>query len=79
MESLAVGDVIDLPGEGQVKGVSADIDGYIWAIRQGDPTAYKIDPDTYAIETFTGLDGPYTYSDMAGGSLSNVTCNPPEG
>jgi hypothetical protein len=79
METLAIGDVVNLPGQGQVKGVSADIDGYIWAIRQGDPSAYKIDPDTYAIETFTGLDGPYTYSDMAGGSLSNVTCNPPEG
>jgi hypothetical protein len=79
METLAVGDDIALPGNGQVKGVSADIDGYIWAVRQDDPTAYKIDPDTYDIQTYTGLDGPYTYSDMAGGAINNVTCNPPEG
>jgi hypothetical protein len=79
METLAVGDEIALPGSGQVKGVSADVDGYIWAIRQDDPTAYKIHPDTYEIDTFTGLDGPYTYSDMTGGAIVNVTCNPPEG
>lgn len=79
METLAVGDDIALPGMGQVKGVSVDMDGYIWAIRQDDPSAYKIDPDDYTIETYTGLDGPYTYSDMAGGALANVTCNPPRG
>ena len=79
METLAIGDDVALPGSGQVKGVSVDIDGYIWAVRQDDPTAYKIDPDTYDIQTYTGLNGPYTYSDMAGGSLNNVTCNPPEG
>ena len=55
------------------------MDGFIWAVRQDDPSAYKIDPDDYTIETYTGLDGPYTYSDMAGGALANVTCNPPEG
>jgi hypothetical protein len=79
METLAIGDEVVLPGQGQVKGVSVDIDGYIWAVRQDDPSAYKIDPDDYTIETFTGLDGPYTYSDMTGGSLANITCNPPEG
>ena len=79
METLAIGDEVELPGMGQVKGVSVDIDGFIWAVRQDDPSAYKIDPDDYTIETFTGLDGPYTYSDMTGGSLANITCNPPEG
>jgi streptogramin lyase len=79
METLVVGDEVALPGSGQVKGVSVDIDGYIWAIRQGDANAYKIHPDTYAIDTFTGLDGPYTYSDMTGGAINNVTCNPPRG
>jgi hypothetical protein len=79
METLAVGDEVALPGNGQVKGVSVDIDGYIWAVRQDDPTAYKIDPDNYDIQTYTGLNGPYTYSDMAGGAINNVTCNPPEG
>lgn len=81
METLALGDTIALPdGPGwTVKGVSADIDGYIWAVRQDETVAYKIDPDTYAVEMYDGLNGPYTYSDMTGGQLANVTCNPPEG
>jgi hypothetical protein len=80
METLAIGDNIALPGNsGQVKGVSVDIDGYIWAVRQGDTRAYKIDPDTYALEFYDGLNQPYTYSDMTGGQINNVTCNPPEG
>ena len=79
LETLAVGDSVPLPGTNTVKGVSVDIDGYIWAVRQDEPTAYKIDPDTYAIETYDGLSNPYTYSDMTGGALTNVTCNPPEG
>lgn len=79
METMAVGDTVALPFQGQAKGVSVDIDGYIWAAFQGDTRAYRIDPDTYAIETVTGLNDPYTYSDMTGGQLSNVNCNPPEG
>ena len=79
METLAVGDEVALPGAGQVKGVSVDVDGCIWAIRQGDPNAYRIHPTTYAIHSYTGLDGPYTYSDMTGGQITNVNCNPPEG
>ena len=35
--------------------------------------------DDYSIEMYDGLNGPYTYSDMTGGALNNVTCNPPEG
>ncbi|HWB73967.1 MAG TPA: hypothetical protein VG755_03405 [Nannocystaceae bacterium] len=81
MDSMALGDTIDLPeGPGwTVKGVSVDIDGFIWAVRQDETVAYKIDPDDYSIEMYDGLNGPYTYSDMTGGALANVTCNPPEG
>jgi hypothetical protein len=81
METMALGDIITLPdGPGWVvKGVSADIDGSIWAVRQGESVAYKIDPDSYAVEIYDGLNGPYTYSDMTGGQLTNVTCNPPAG
>jgi len=78
METLAVGDTIPLPYSGQAKGVSADIDGYVWVTFQGDTNAYRIDPDTYAFETVTGLNDPYTYSDMTGGQISNVNCNPPQ-
>ncbi len=75
METLAVGGTVMVPG-GQVKGVSVDIDGYIWAVPQGT-VAHKIDPNTFAFTTFSGLGSAYTYSDMTGGALANVTCNPP--
>jgi hypothetical protein len=78
-ETLAVGDTVLLPESGLARGISVDIDGYIWAVILGGTKAYKIDPDTYAIEEVGGLNGPYTYSDMTGGQLSNVTCNRPEG
>ncbi len=79
LETLATGDTVALPGEGTVKGVSVDIDGFIWAIRQGDSRAFKIDPVTYELDWYDGLDQPYTYSDMTGGAIQNITCNPPEG
>jgi streptogramin lyase len=80
METMMVGDTVLLP-EGNViyRGIAVDVDGFIWAIALGGTTAHKIDPDTYAITTFDGLSSPYTYSDMAGGQLSNVTCNEPQG
>jgi streptogramin lyase len=76
VETMDLGDNVSLPGTGVVKGVSVDVDGYIWAVRFGDTRAYKIDPDTYQLEYYEGLDGPYTYSDMTGGALVNVACNP---
>ncbi len=79
LETLAVGDEVPLPVTDQIKGVSVDIDGYVWAVAQNDTRAFKIDPDDYSFETYDGLDGPYTYSDMTGGAVFNVTCNPPEG
>lgn len=79
METLDVGDTVPLPVTNQIKGVSVDIDGYIWAVAQDDTRAFKIDPDTYEYDFYDGLDGPYTYSDMTGGAVYNVTCNPPEG
>lgn len=79
METLAIGQTVALPVNNQVKGVSVDIDGYIWAVAQGDTRAFKINPDDFTYETFDGLNGPYTYSDMTGGMISNVACHPPEG
>ncbi|MCA9706248.1 MAG: hypothetical protein KDK70_10405 [Myxococcales bacterium] len=80
METMMVGDTVPLPeGAGIYRGIAVDFDGYIWAVLLGGTTAHKIDPDTYAVETFTGLNSPYTYSDMAGGQLTSVTCNPPAG
>ncbi len=79
METMVVGDTVILPEGGLYRGIAVDFDGFIWAVRLGGTTAHKIDPDTYAIETVNGLNSPYTYSDMAGGQLSSVTCNPPAG
>lgn len=79
METMVVGDTVLLPEGGLYRGVGVDFDGYIWAVLLGGTTAHKIDPVTYAVETVNGLNNPYTYSDMAGGQLSNVNCNQPEG
>jgi hypothetical protein len=79
METMVVGDTVPLPEGGLYRGIAVDFDGYIWAVLLGGTTAHKIDPDTYAVQTFNGLNSPYTYSDMAGGQLTSVTCNPPAG
>jgi hypothetical protein len=54
-----------------VHGVSIDFDGSVWGVSMGTD-AYKVDPTTGAIETVSGLVGPYTYSDMTGFALSSV-------
>jgi streptogramin lyase len=80
METLQLGDTVPLPeGAGIYRGISVDVDGYVWAVLLGGTTAHRIDPDTYDVQTYNGLNYPYTYSDMSGGQLNNVTCNPPEG
>ncbi len=75
-ETMVVGDTITLPVAGLARGIGVDIDGYIWAVMLGGNTAYRIDPDTYELASYDGLNAPYTYSDMGGGQISNVTCNP---
>jgi hypothetical protein len=73
-DTLAVGDFVAVPG-GTIKGISVDVDGYVWAVTG---SAHKIDPDPpYAFDgSYSGLSGPYTYSDMTGWGLQNATCNP---
>ncbi|RMG93704.1 MAG: hypothetical protein D6705_18135 [Deltaproteobacteria bacterium] len=78
-DTLAVGDTVTLPFQGIYRGISVDIDGYIWAVRLGGNEAFRIDPDDYSFEMVGGLNGPYTYSDMSGGQLSAVTCGTPAG
>ena len=78
-ETMMVGDTVPLPEGGLYRGMAVDVDGYIWAVMLGGTTAHRIDPLTYEIETVNGLASPYTYSDMSGGQLNNVTCNPPAG
>jgi hypothetical protein len=72
-ETMEPGPNIDLGWT--AKGVSIDVDGYVWSIALDD-RAIRYDPETGAIEIYEGLDGPYTYSDMTGWALMNNTCRP---
>jgi streptogramin lyase len=63
-----------------VHGVSIDFYGYVWGVTHSQPDAYRVDPDTSVVDTFTGLTGPYTYSDMTGFALKNAGTIPtPQG
>jgi len=66
---------------GAVKGVSIDVDGMVWGVggngqngntgMTGD-RAFKLNPADGSFETFTGLVGAYTYSDMTGFGLAQA-------
>lgn len=72
-DTMAIVDEINLPaGTSLAKGVSIDFYGYVWVVDQGT-SAFRIDPVAGTIDTFTGLVGPYTYSDMTGWGLSSVS------
>jgi len=73
-ETMIVGDKVTLPINGLARGIGVDVDGYIWAVMLGGTTAYRINPDTYELATYDGLNAPYTYSDMGGGQINNVVC-----
>jgi hypothetical protein len=75
-ETMIVGGLVPLPVPDLARGIAVDIDGYIWAVPILGTLAYRIHPDTFDIATYDGLYQAYTYSDMAGGQLNNVTCNP---
>jgi len=66
---------------GPVKGVSIDIDGYVWGVSGGagaggfggPPTdAHRLDPKSGTWETYSGLNNPYSYSDMTGFGLKQA-------
>jgi len=75
-ETLMVTQQIPIPE--YVHGVSIDFYGYIWGVGFGQ-SAYRVDKDDLSFETFAGLVGPYTYSDMTGWALSNVVGGTPSG
>jgi hypothetical protein len=70
-DSMAVVNMIALPSS-LGKGVSIDFYGYVWLVDQGT-SAFRVDPDSGAFDQYMGLTGPYTYSDMTGWGLKNVT------
>lgn len=70
---------IAIPGSIVPVGVSIDVDGYVWVVDQSANAAFKVDPDTYQLAGMTtGLNQPYTYSDMTGAGLDLVTFPPAE-
>mgnify|MGYP000331863209 CR=1 FL=1 len=75
VETMALGPFIPLASPSQTKGVSIDFYGYVWLVDMTQ-SAWRIDPDTLLYDVYTGLDMPYTYSDMTGWGLTNVTIPP---
>ncbi len=74
VETLAFSKVFVAPNGGLVKGISVDVDGYVWAVNS---VAYKVDPNTgIEVDSYNGLSSPYTYSDMTGYALQNAFCPP---
>lgn len=74
-ETMQTLEVVNLGNTSEIKGLSVDIHDYVWAVVRDD-IAYRYDPQTQDIQFYDGLDGPYTYSDMTGGQINAVTCNP---
>ncbi|WP_146657920.1 hypothetical protein [Enhygromyxa salina] len=71
VNTLEILDFIALPNAGVTKGVSIDFYGYVWVVNMAS-SAYRVDPDTHMYQSYDGLNGAYTYSDMTGAGLKNV-------
>ena len=69
-ETLQVVQQIPIPS--YAHGISIDFDGNVWAVSFNSTDAYRVDPVTGTIDTFTGLINAYTYSDMTGFALSTA-------
>ena len=52
-------------------GISIDFQGMIWAVAYG-ANANRVDPETCQVDTYSGLNGAYTYSDMTGFAVANA-------
>jgi ligand-binding sensor domain-containing protein len=70
--TMQVLDYVDIPVS-QTKGISIDFFGYVWVVADSGTTAARLDPVTKDIQLYEGLDSPYSYSDMTGWGLKNVS------
>jgi hypothetical protein len=52
-------------------GVSIDFYGYVWTVAFGN-SAHRVDPENGQVQSYNGLVGAYTYSDMTGFALKNA-------
>jgi hypothetical protein len=71
-DTLTVTSYTPVPTTGQSKGISVDFYGYVWIVSDAGTTAVRMDPVTKAIQTYAGLNNPYSYSDMTGWGLKNA-------
>jgi sugar lactone lactonase YvrE len=55
-----------------VHGISVDFKGKIWGVTFAGSQVFRVDPETEVVDTYGGLIGAYTYSDMTGFGLSSV-------
>jgi hypothetical protein len=69
-ETLTIAQQIQLPA--YAHGISIDFDGNVWAVGFASNQAFRVDPLTGTIDTFSDLIGAYTYSDMTGFALSSA-------
>lgn len=72
IDTQSVTQVAEIALPSYVHGVSVDFDGYVWGVSFASTDAYRVDPATGTIDTYAGLVGAYTYSDMTGFALSSV-------
>ena len=70
IETLLVDQHVQLPE--YVHGVSVDFAGMVWGVSFAGSNAYRADPVTGTVDTYGGLIGAYTYSDMTGFALSTA-------
>ncbi|WP_106390072.1 Vgb family protein [Enhygromyxa salina] len=59
-----------------VHGISVDFTGKVWGVTFASSQAFRLDTETEEVETYGGLVGAYTYSDMTGFGLSSVVGQP---
>ncbi|KIG13321.1 Methionine ABC transporter ATP-binding protein [Enhygromyxa salina] len=59
-----------------VHGISIDFKGMVWGVTFAGSSVYRLDPETALFDTYSGLVGAYTYSDMTGFGLSSVSSTP---
>jgi hypothetical protein len=62
----------EFPIPAYVHGVSVDFNGYVWGVEFSGTRAFRLDPDTGQVDTYSGLNAAYTYSDMTGFGLSTA-------
>ena len=70
LETLNVSGTVSLPE--YVHGISVDFFGNVWGVSFAGSNAYRADPETGTVDTYNGLFGAYTYSDMTGFALQSA-------